>query len=238
MTTSAAPPPAPRGSALLGVLPELKRDTLGLLERVAPRARRRRPPAVAGPPRHAHHDLRDLPSRRRPPRARRARRRLPQGQPLLRGDPVGGRRRAAQQPGRAVAAPAALHPAAVHAQADRGLRGDDGRGGRGGRPRAGATPPRTGEPVDVHAEMSRLTLRIVGGCCSAPTWSARCPSSRRSFPVLGEHARRRAYNPASPPRSWPTPANRRAAQAQAGDVRRVRRADRGPARGAQRRATT
>src|SRR4051794_29719588 len=34
MTTLAPLPPAPGGSTLLGVLPELKRDTLGLLERL------------------------------------------------------------------------------------------------------------------------------------------------------------------------------------------------------------
>jgi cytochrome P450 len=35
-----------------------------------------------------------------------------------------------------------------------------------------------------------------------------------AFPVLGEYARRRSYNPASAPRGWPTGANREARRAQ------------------------
>ena len=37
---------------------------------------------------------------------------------------------------------------------------------------------------------------------------------RTAFPVLGEHARRRAVDPLAAPRTWPTPANRRALRAQ------------------------
>jgi cytochrome P450 len=75
-------------------------------------------------------------------------------------------------------------------------------------------PARTGEPVDVHAEISRLTLRVVGRLLFGAEVDRALPVVKAAFPVLGEHARRRAYNPASPPRSWPTPANRRAAHAQ------------------------
>jgi cytochrome P450 len=39
------------------------------------------------------------------------------------------------------------------------------------------------------------------------------PVVARVFPLLGEYARMRAYNPLRTPRSWPTPANRRAAAA-------------------------
>jgi cytochrome P450 len=71
-------------------------------------------------------------------------------------------------------------------------------------------PARTGAPVDVHEEMSRLTLRVVGRVLFGGDTESALPAVAASFPVLGDHARHRAYNPASPPRSWPTPANRRA----------------------------
>src|SRR3954464_1404265 len=77
-----------------------------------------------------------------------------------------------------------------------------------------ADAARTGEPVDAHAEMSRLTLRVVGRVLFGADVERALPVVRGAIPVLGEYARRRAYNPASPPRSWPTPANRRAAHAQ------------------------
>jgi cytochrome P450 len=54
-----------------------------------------------------------------------------------------------------------------------------------------------GEPIDLHAEMSRVTLRVVA----------------HSFPVLGQYARMRSYSPVPLPRSWPLPANRRAMRA-------------------------
>jgi cytochrome P450 len=42
-----------------------------------------------------------------------------------------------------------------------------------------------GNPIDLHAEMSRVTLRVVGGSCSARTWSARSPWSATPFRSSG-----------------------------------------------------
>src|SRR3954468_10474836 len=74
--------------------------------------------------------------------------------------------------------------------------------------------PWDGRPVDVHREMSRVTLRVVGRLLFGSDVEQAVPVVRTAFPVLGEHARRRAVNPLSAPRTWPTPANRRALRAQ------------------------
>src|SRR3954469_5604284 len=71
-----------------------------------------------------------------------------------------------------------------------------------------------GRPVDVHSEMSRLTLRVVGRLLFGSDVEQAVPVVRTAFPVLGEHARRRAVNPLAAPPTWPTPANRRALRAQ------------------------
>jgi cytochrome P450 len=76
-------------------------------------------------------------------------------------------------------------------------------------------PAAAGEPVDLHREMSRLTLRMVGRLLFGTDVERALPTVAACFPILGEYARARAYNPLSPPRAWPTPANRRAARAQA-----------------------
>jgi cytochrome P450 len=72
-----------------------------------------------------------------------------------------------------------------------------------------------GRTLDLHREMSRLTLRMVGRLLFGADVERAVPVVAYAFPVLGEHARMRAYNPLSPPRGWPTPANRRAERAQA-----------------------
>jgi cytochrome P450 len=77
-----------------------------------------------------------------------------------------------------------------------------------------------GETIDLHGEMSRVTLRIVGRLLFGADVERAVPVVARVFPLLGEHARLRAYNPLRPPHDWPTPANRRAAKARA-DIRRV-----------------
>src|SRR4051812_31483162 len=71
-----------------------------------------------------------------------------------------------------------------------------------------------GRPVDLHHEMSRLTLRVVGRLLFGSDVEQAVPVVRTAFPVLGEHARRRAVNPLAAPPTWPTPANRRALRAQ------------------------
>jgi len=70
-----------------------------------------------------------------------------------------------------------------------------------------------GDTIDLHAEMSRVTLRIVGRLLFGADVERAVPVVARVFPLLGEYARMRAYNPLRTPRSWPTPANRRAAAA-------------------------
>jgi cytochrome P450 len=70
------------------------------------------------------------------------------------------------------------------------------------------------QTVNAHAEMSRITLRIVGRLLFGSDVEQAVPVVRTAFPLLGEHARRRAVDPLAPPRSWPTPSNRRALQAQ------------------------
>ena len=74
---------------------------------------------------------------------------------------------------------------------------------------------RDGKPMDLHAEMSRVTLRVVGNLLFGADVERAVPVVSYAFPVLGEHARTRAYNPLPPPRSWPLPSNRRALKAQA-----------------------
>jgi cytochrome P450 len=71
-----------------------------------------------------------------------------------------------------------------------------------------------GRVLDLHAEMSRLTLRVVGRLLFGSDVERAVPVVARAFPVLGEYARGRAFAPARIPRSWPTRSNRRAARAQ------------------------
>lgn len=73
----------------------------------------------------------------------------------------------------------------------------------------------SGEPLDLHAEMSRVTLRIVGRLLFGADVERAVPVVAHAFPVLGEYAQLRAYQPHPPPRSWPLPSNRRAQRAQA-----------------------
>src|SRR3954469_3459341 len=70
-----------------------------------------------------------------------------------------------------------------------------------------------GRPVDAHAEISRLTLRVVGRLLFGADVERAIPVIRSSFPLLGRYARSRAFAPVRLPREWPTPANRRAIRA-------------------------
>jgi cytochrome P450 len=71
-----------------------------------------------------------------------------------------------------------------------------------------------GKPVDLHSEMSRLTLRVVGRLLFGSDVERAVPVVAEAFPILGEYARARAFAPARLPRGWPTPSNRRALRAQ------------------------
>ncbi|MFJ6943991.1 cytochrome P450 [Streptomyces wuyuanensis] len=67
--------------------------------------------------------------------------------------------------------------------------------------------------VDVVDEMTRLALRAVARILFGTDVEAAVPVVERCFPVIGDYTLRRGYSPVSPPRSWPTPDNRRAASA-------------------------
>lgn len=69
------------------------------------------------------------------------------------------------------------------------------------------------EAVDVHAEMARLTLRVLGRLLFGSDMERALPVVAWTFPLLGDHARARAIAPLALPRGWPTPANRRAERA-------------------------
>ncbi len=71
-------------------------------------------------------------------------------------------------------------------------------------------PAAHGTAVDLHTEMSRITLRIVGRLLFGADVERAAPVVARTFPVLGGHALARTIAPVKAPRHWPTPANRRA----------------------------
>jgi cytochrome P450 len=70
-----------------------------------------------------------------------------------------------------------------------------------------------GRAVDVHAEMSRLTLRVLGRLLFGADLERVVPVVAWSLPVLGDYTRRRGIAPVRLPRGWPTPVNRRALRA-------------------------
>ncbi|MFJ7204549.1 cytochrome P450 [Streptomyces sp. NPDC098789] len=67
--------------------------------------------------------------------------------------------------------------------------------------------------VDVSVEMTHLALRAVARILFGTDVEATVDVVDRCFPVITEYVLRRGYSPANVPRSWPTPANRRAAAA-------------------------
>lgn len=67
--------------------------------------------------------------------------------------------------------------------------------------------------VDAHAEMTRLTLRVVGRAIFGDDVDEARDVLRSAFPVVAREAFRRAMSPVKLPASWPTPANVRAARA-------------------------
>jgi cytochrome P450 len=71
-----------------------------------------------------------------------------------------------------------------------------------------------GRPVDMHSEMSRLTLRVVGRLLFGSDVERAVPVAAEAFPVLGEYGRARAFAPVRIPHGGPTPRNRRALRAQ------------------------
>jgi cytochrome P450 len=71
----------------------------------------------------------------------------------------------------------------------------------------------TAQAVDVHPEMSRLTLRVLGRLLFGSDMEQALPVVAWTFPLLGASARARAIAPVRLPRGWPTPVNRRAVRA-------------------------
>jgi cytochrome P450 len=69
--------------------------------------------------------------------------------------------------------------------------------------------------LDLHAEMSRVTLRVVGRLLFGADVERALPVVAYAFPVLGEYARLRAYSAVRLSRDLPLPSNRRAHRAQA-----------------------
>ncbi|GGX77641.1 cytochrome P450 [Streptomyces fructofermentans] len=70
-----------------------------------------------------------------------------------------------------------------------------------------------GGVVDVVREMDRLALRTVSRILFGADVEAAVDVVHDNFPVVSAYVTRRGYSPVSPPRSWPLPANRRAAAA-------------------------
>ncbi|MFD8377492.1 cytochrome P450 [Streptomyces sp. NPDC059679] len=74
----------------------------------------------------------------------------------------------------------------------------------------------TGGAVELVEEMRGYALRVVGRVLFGSDVEQTIEVVRDSLPMLNERARARALSPVRLPRDWPTPANRRAARAQAG----------------------
>ena len=71
-----------------------------------------------------------------------------------------------------------------------------------------------GTSVDTHATMVDYALRTVGRVLFGADVDDAIPVVRATFPILNEHVRHRGITPLRLPRGWPTPAQRRAAEAQ------------------------
>ncbi|MFD9408800.1 cytochrome P450 [Streptomyces sp. NPDC059989] len=67
--------------------------------------------------------------------------------------------------------------------------------------------------VDVSEQMMHLALRAVARILFGTDVEATVDVVDRCFPVITEYVLRRGYSPANIPRTWPTPANKRAAAA-------------------------
>jgi cytochrome P450 len=72
-----------------------------------------------------------------------------------------------------------------------------------------------GGTVDLHSEMTRITLRIVGRAVFGTEVDHMLPIFKDRVPYLSQRAFQRAVNPMRIPPTWPTPGNRRAAAAKA-----------------------
>jgi cytochrome P450 len=71
----------------------------------------------------------------------------------------------------------------------------------------------SGRPVELHGQMTGYTMRVLGRLLLGGDVDAASVEVTTAFPVINHHVRRRVLAPLRAPRSWPTPANRRATRA-------------------------
>lgn len=67
--------------------------------------------------------------------------------------------------------------------------------------------------VELHAEVNRYALRVVGRLLFGQSWDAVIDLVNRTVPVILKHVQFRTISPIRLPHSFPTPGNRRAARA-------------------------
>ncbi|MFI5550067.1 cytochrome P450 [Streptomyces sp. NPDC051738] len=72
-----------------------------------------------------------------------------------------------------------------------------------------------GETVELVGEMHRFALHVVGRILFGTDVDKAFEVIERTLPPLQEYSLRRGFSPVKAPRTWPTPANRRAARLQA-----------------------
>lgn len=72
----------------------------------------------------------------------------------------------------------------------------------------------SGDVIDLHAEMTRLTMLVVARAVFSADLEEVLPAVGEAFPLLAGYALKRGFAPLRIPRRWPTPTNRRAAEAQ------------------------
>ncbi|MCW8381654.1 cytochrome P450 [Streptomyces justiciae] len=73
---------------------------------------------------------------------------------------------------------------------------------------------RDGDVVELVGEMHRFALRMVGRILFGTDMEKAFDVVERTLPPLQAYALKRGLSPVKPPRSWPTPANRRAGRLQ------------------------
>jgi cytochrome P450 len=71
----------------------------------------------------------------------------------------------------------------------------------------------SGRPVELHRQVTGYTMRVLGRLLLGSDLDAAIAEVATAFPVINQHIRHRVLAPLRPPRSWPTPANRRATRA-------------------------
>jgi len=79
---------------------------------------------------------------------------------------------------------------------------------------AGEWRERDGGAVELVEEMHRFALRMVGRILFGTEMEKAFDVVERALPPLQAYSLKRGLSPVKPPRSWPTPANRRAARLQ------------------------